>query len=581
MLLEEQLIEGLAISEGIAIGKIHFLKEKKEIKFPEIKIPIADIENEIDRYRKALRLSRLDLEEIQLGLAKDGSIEAVTIIDSHIRMLDDPFMTTLMEERIRKMLVNTEVVFHSAILDYEKQFSKMQDAFFRQRLIDVQDLSQRILSHLYHSTRTDIQKIKEKTILFAKEFCPSHIAEAPLATITGFVACFGSPTAHAGLIARSKGIPFVAQISDELLQDYEGSIAILDGYSGLLIVNPQEKTLADYAFKIDLETKKNQDDALFMHQPTCTKDGKALAVYANIDSIYDLSALNKYHADGVGLLRSEFLFFEGEKNLFAEERQYELYSKIFENDPYERLVFRVFDFGGDKRFHVEQEHEVNPALGLRSIRFLLRYKDLFKTQLKALFRAACGHKLSLLLPFIADVDEMLESRKIIDQVLYELKDEIAIDLEIGAMIEMPSAVILCHQIIDHVDFLSVGTNDLIQYTLVADRQNASMHDVFKSTHPSIILMLKMIMDAAKQKNKPVCICGEMASNPLFTPLLLGLGFDALSCSLRYIPKIKEMMGKIDTSEAKILTQEILMMSTATEIHRLLTDFYCQLQFKED
>lgn len=576
-MLEEKVLTGISISEGIAIGCIHYVKERKEVNFPEVNIPASDIEKEIDRYRKALRSSRLDLEEIQIGLAKEGSIEAVTIIDSHIRMLEDPFMTTLMEEKIRKMLLNTEVVFHTAITEYEKQFSKMQDAFFRQRLIDVQDLSQRIMRHLFSSLNSfDHDKIRQETLMLSKEFSPSQIAEAPAHTVTGFIANFGSPTAHAGLIARSKGIPFIAHFDEQILKEEEGAHAIIDGFSGKLILHPSEETLERYREKQIAEQQKNE--AVFnLDLLSMTQDGRSIAIYANIDTIADLADLHRFKADGVGLVRSELLFFEEGKNRFSEESQHALYAKIFEQGPFDRLVFRVFDFGGDKRFYSEFDDGVNPALSLRSIRFLLRFKQIFRTQLRALFKAAQGKKISLLIPFVADVEEILEAREVVDQVIEELKGVVVVDLEIGAMIEMPSAVILCHQICDHVDFLSVGTNDLIQYTLVADRQNASMQDVFKSTHPSIITMLKMIVEAAHEKNKPVCICGEIASNPLFTPLLIGLGFDALSCSMRYIPKVKKIMMSVDSLEAQALTQEILNLRTATEIHRLLADVYCQYQ----
>ena len=557
------------------------MKEKKETLIPRVEIKISEVDSEIQRYRKALKNSRLDLEEIQIGLAQDGSIEAVTIIDSHIRMLEDPFMTTYMEDKIRKMMLNTETVFQSAISDYEKQFSKMQDSFFRQRLIDVQDLSQRVLRHLYLNHQFDLKSLEEESIVFAREFCPSNVAEAPIHLVSGLVASYGSSTAHAGLIARAKGLPFLIQIDFELIKEYEGEIAIIDSEKELLIVQPNQKTLEAYLKRREEEKNLLEFSELNLPEVAKTRDGVEVKVLANLDCISDLKKLSYYHADGIGLFRSEFLFFEGDQNNFREETQLKIYSNLVQDSCDQDFVFRVFDFGGDKKFITDQQQETNPALGLRSIRFLLRYKDIFKTQLRALFKAANNRKLHLLLPFISDVEEVLECKCIIQQVLAELEDQVQLDLKIGAMIEMPSAVILCHHIADQVDFISVGTNDLIQYTLASDRQSATMQDIFKSTHPSIIIMLKMIVDVAEKKNKPVCLCGEMASNPLFTKLLVGLGFKALSCSMRYIPNVKGILSKIDSLEAKKLAEEVLKMSTATDIHRILTDQFCQLQLNRD
>ena len=572
----EHNVTGLPISEGIAIGRLCFLKEQEAKKVPQIQISIGEVEEEIERYRRAIRSSRHDLEEIQINLAQEGSIEAVTIIDSHIRMLEDPFMTTMMEERIRKQLLNTEAVFQSAVFEYEKQFNKIKDAFFRQRLVDVKDLSHRILKHLYPDHHGTFKAFEENTILLAKEFSPSLVAEVPMKLVSGLVAPYGSQTSHAGLIARAKGIPFLSQIDLDWAIRHEGQLVIIDANSGLLILNPKETTL-----KVYLEKKLEYEESFEsisrnLPQSCTTLDGRHLRIQANLDSIHDVEHLKKYKADGIGLFRSEFLFFEGDHQSFKEEYQEQLYRRLFDSVGTQTMTFRVFDFGGDKKFMIFQEEEVNPALGLRSIRFLLKYKELFRTQLRAVVRAAHQRKLQLLLPFIADVEEFLEAKKLILQIVKELQHQVTIDLKIGAMIEIPSAVMLAKEIAEEADFLSIGTNDLIQYTLAVDRQNPLLHDVYKPAHPSLIRMLKLVIDAAKETNIPVCLCGEMASNPLFTPLLIGLGFNTLSCSLRYIPKIKKMASHLNFVEVEQFTQTILKMKTATEVHRALTDYYCRL-----
>ncbi len=572
----EHNVTGLPISEGIAIGRLCFLKEQEAKKIPQIQISIGDVEEEIQRYRRAIRSSRLDLEEIQINLAQEGSIEAVTIIDSHIRMLEDPFMTTLMEERIRKQLLNTEAVFQSAVFEYEKQFNKIKDAFFRQRLIDVKDLSHRILKHLYPDHDANFKAFEENTILLAKEFSPSLVAEVPMKLVSGLIAPNGSQTSHAGLIARAKGIPFLSQIDLDWATRHEGQLVIVDANNGLLILNPKEDTLKVYSDKKVEQEESFESISKNLPDSCATLDGRHLRIQANLDSIHDVEQLKKYKADGIGLFRSEFLFFEGDHQSFKEEYQEKLYTKLFDSIASHPMTFRVFDFGGDKKFRVFQEDEVNPALGLRSMRFLMRYKELFRTQLRAVFKAAHKKKLNLLLPFIADVEEFLDAKNLILQIQKELSDQVTVDLKVGAMIEMPSAVMLAKEIAHESDFLSIGTNDLIQYTLAVDRQNPLLHDIYKPAHPSLIRMLKLVMDASKEVNTPVCLCGEMASNPLFTPLLIGLGFDTLSCSLRYIPKIKKMASHLNFSEVEAFTKSILQMKTATEVHRALTDFYCHL-----
>ena len=577
MLDIEIQLKGTSISEGIAIGSLHVLDEVEPTDLPKFSISERQVDHEIQRYRKAINSSREDLFRMQDSLAKEGSVEAVTIIDSHIQMLQDPFMTTMMEERIRDRMTNTEAVFSGAMGEYEAQFEKINDAFFQQRLTDVKDLSSRILKHLSPGTKRAFSELRNDTILFSRELALSDTAEAPKDRIMAFLSQLGSQTSHAALIARAKGIPYVSSIDVGMLLSHRNAMVIVDGSQGLVIIRPSEQTLEKYH-----RMKKEYEEKMFhistnVSGQSKTRDGVDVNVFANIESVEDVALVEKYKADGIGLFRSEYLFFDNVVNDFSEESQYKIYRNLVRQCRGMPLYFRVFDVGADKQFYHEGPEEANPALGCRSIRFLLRHRDIFRVQLRALLRAASNANVHLLLPLITDVCELKEVKRFIRLIADDLEAtgyRAARNLKIGSMIEVPSAVITCDAIAAECDFLSIGTNDLIQYTLAVDRVNPAIADIYQPSHPAIVRMLNLVVQNAG--STPVSLCGEMASNPLFTALLLGLGLNQLSCSPRYIPLVKHTVCSINMKEAQELAQKALSLSTSHEVHQLLSDSYCTL-----
>lgn len=570
---DEIHIKGAPVSDGIAIGVPIFLSSEGE-QVPDFPISTGEVEGEIARYRQALSSSREDLKKLQDNLNHEGSDEIASIIGTHIEMLDDPLMTTHMESKIREMLKNTESVFHTVIHDYEQRFSETPDGFFKQRLSDVRDLSQRVLRNLCDTSRASIDLIPQDAIVFAKELIPSDTASIQASRISAFVTHTGGGSSHAALIARAKGIPYVSSVSMEVLENAKGTCVIVDGLTGDIILNPTEDTLAKYEkLKIRLMDQyklleKDKD------LPSDTLDGYNVGLLANINGLGDVELAHHQGAVGVGLFRSEYLFLKDPSLFFDERAQVTLYKEIFENAKGMLFTFRMMDLGGDKYSDVfpELSKEPNPVLGCRGIRFLFRRLDVFKTQLRAVLQAGVGHNIRLLFPLITDIHELREVKIIVEQIKDNLRKEGIPYLEktpLGCMLEVPSAVLVCDALAQESDFLALGTNDLIQYTLGIDRSNPGMSDFYYPTHPGVIRMIRMALLEAKKYSKSVTICGEMASNPLFTALLLGLGVHQFSCAPRFIPVIKRTIRHLSLLDAVDVAEHVLTLKTSADISSYL------------
>ena len=577
---KEFRLQGAPVSEGIAIGTSFFITPQTDDIIPEFSIHSNQVDDEILRYRGALSACKIELGYLKHNLEKEGSQEAIDIIETHLQMLEDPLITEHVEEKIRAVRRNIESVFSAVIREYEKKFSKMKDEFFQQRLIDILDLSKRILSHLGEKNKINFSDIPLSSIVFAKELIPSHTAAIQASRVSAFVTQSGGGNSHAALIARAKGIPYVSSIDVDLFQNVQGRCIIVDGQTGEIIVNPDRATLEKYKeIKTRLKTSYQllQQD---VHHVTETVDGYLVHVLANVGNLSDLDEMHNYSPEGIGLFRSEYLFLEKHTLFISEEEQYAAYCELIAKSLGLFVVIRVFDVGGDKNPNLffEHEKEANPVLGCRGIRFLLRHPNIFRTQLRAIMRAAGDADVRLLLPLVSDIHELLEAKRIINEVQDELIEQGLVkrrNYPVGCMIEVPSVVFICDAIAKEADFLSIGTNDLVQYTLGIDRSNPSMSDFCYPAHPSVIRMIKMVVMESRKQNKPVTICGEIASNPIFIPLLLGLGINEFSCSPRYIPFVKRAIRNTVLLEAYELAQRILQMSSPTEISKTLVAAYSE------
>jgi phosphotransferase system enzyme I (PtsI) len=574
---EEMLIRGFPVSDGIAIGIPFFLNPVEE-EIPQFSITLKDVDGEIQRYRSALFSSRADLQQLRKNLAEEVSEDAATIIETHIQMLDDPLITNHMEDKIRQTLRNSESVFHSVITDYEKRFSTKTDAFFQERLADVMDLAHRVLGHLCPSKGNSLLNVPFNSIVFAKELIPSHTASAESSRVNAFVTHSGGGNSHAALIARAKGIPYVACIDVGALQNISARCVIVDGQSGEVIFNPKPETLEAYKQR---KTRLKTSFQLLQKElkyDSETIDGCSIQVYANIGNIGDLENIQQYGPEGVGLFRTEYLFFQHRHLISSEEEQYDAYVKLIQKVGDMPVVIRVFDVGGDKNPELfsEGEKEPNPVLGCRGIRFLLRHPEIFKIQLRAILRAAIHGDVRILLPLISDIGELETSKVLIAEISRDLTLEgipFKANIPLGSMIEVPSAVLICDTLAKSSDFLSIGTNDLVQYTLGIDRSNPAMGDFCYPAHPSVLRMIKMVNTEAKRHGRTVTICGEIASNPLFVPLLIGLGVDQLSCSPRYIPIVKRAIRQTSLLSAYELAQRVLRLNSTMEVSQALLEAY--------
>ena len=566
---EEVVLDGIALSDGIAIGKGYFLSSKPaDEKIPEFTIEQTETETEIERYRRALSSSRDELLNLQTFLAREGSDDAANIIDTHIQMLEDPIITEV-EDRIRKQLLNTETVFRSVINEYENQFAKVTDSYFQQRLVDVRDLSQRIMWHLHSRHKKELETLEKNSIVLADEIAPSDAAEALSIGASGFVTQYGGATSHTTLIAKSRGAPFVSDVDLESFTENGLFDLIIDGMAGKVIINPSEKTKKEYKKLQRNLLKTSKEQFALAHLPSETQDKHLIDVMANIERVEDMDQIAPSGAAGVGLFRSEYLFLQGDSAM-SDEKQSAVYRAILEKANGLPVTFRLFDVGGDKDFCPTLMSQTNPALGCRAIRFLMQQPEVFRIQVRALLKAAHGHNLRILIPLISDIKELRYARKLILSEFQRLELEgipISKQPAIGAMIEVPSAVMMAPLFARECDFFSVGTNDLTQYTLAADRADSKA--AFQPAHPSILRMIVKIAEASKDHKIPLSLCGDLAADPLYTSLLIGLGIKTLSCPPRYIPAIKQAVRTASLKDAQDLAQKACLQDTYADVLNLL------------
>lgn len=573
------VFSGKGLCKGSFVGRLVALNIHPDKEVPEFSILLDDVEQEIDRYKAAINVSRQELSDLQLDLANEGSSEAVSIIDTHIQMLEDPFMTTFIEKRVRKTMKNMGAVFSSVMRDYEKKFEDMENEHFKERSVDVKDLKNRILRKLYPETHTAPPKASEKVIVLSQDLIPSFIADSSN-NIGGILTLKGTHVSHCAVVAKSKKIPFIANINVEEVKKYAGQRALINGNKGELIVNPNAQDLD--ALTLEKSKEKQLEISQRKHtylQNAYSKDKVCCHVYGNIRSHMDVSLIDSFGGDGIGLFRTEFLLLEKKIGTFSSQLQQQEYRAVLKKHPGEQVVFRLFDVGGDKGDVTHFKEEINPALGLRGIRFLLANPDILAGQLKALMVAAESRCLKILLPMVSDVSEIVQTKSMIKEVALELKSKaepMPSNILIGSMLEVPSAVWNREAILDLVDFVSIGTNDLIQYFFAIGRESEQDYAFFKPTHPAFLQLIDDIVKSASKVKKPVILCGEMASNPLYVPLLLGLGIREFSCSAREIPVIKEMIKRVEVVKAEKEAKTFLNCLNPEEIERGLRERYLNL-----
>ncbi len=563
----EKRFHGVGVSPGIARGTV-FVHRADDEEPPLRHISEEQIPSEIARFESALIATRAQILEMQERIAEAIGAKDAGIFDAHLLVVED---RTLIDEVLRTLTrdkTNVEHVFQAVANRYSKTLSEIDDPYLRERALDIHDVARRVVHNLMGKSTRALSAVDTPHVLVSHNLTPSDTAQLNRRLVLGFATDVGSKTSHTAIMARSLNIPAVVGLHDvsEILET--GDHVLLDGYNGCLIINPSDQTLWEYG---ELEVKRGQvEEKLTELRETSstTGDGRHVILSANIELPDEVEFVLKSGAEGVGLYRTEF-FYLNKTELPDEEEQYENYRKVAEQILPHSVIVRTLDLGGDKFMSaLDLPEELNPFLGWRAIRFCLEKLDIFKVQLRAILRASSIGNLRMMYPMISGVEELRRA----NAVLEECKDELRAanipfneNMEVGAMIEIPSAALTADIIAQEVDFFSIGTNDLIQYSIAVDRVNERIAHLYEPTHPAIIRLLKMVIDAAHAHNLWVGICGEMAGEVALTPLLLGLGVDELSTGAALVPRVKRAVQSLDIGICLQLVEEVLRMESAAEI----------------
>ncbi|EAG2380295.1 phosphoenolpyruvate--protein phosphotransferase [Listeria monocytogenes] len=565
-------LKGIAASDGIAIAKAYLLVE------PDLsyeKTEVTDVESEVKRFESALEVSRTELSMIREKAAKDLGEDKAQIFDAHLLVLNDPELTGPIEESIKNSKTNAETALQETTDMFIGMFESMDNEYMRERAADIKDVRKRVLSHLLGVTIPNPALIDEEVVVVAADLTPSDTAQLNRNFVKGFVTDIGGRTSHSAIMARSLEIPAVVGTKEVTASVAKNDIVIIDGLEGNVIIHPTEEQIAHYEkIKSDFALQQAEWDKL-KNEKTVSKDGVHVELAANIGTPNDLEGVISNGGEAVGLYRTEFLYM-GRDNFPTEEEQFEAYKAVVSGMDGKSVVVRTLDIGGDKTLpYLELPEEMNPFLGFRAIRLCFANEELFRTQLRALLRASVYGNLKIMFPMIATVNEFRQARDILLDEKAKLKaagTEVSDSIELGIMIEIPAAAALADQFAKEVDFFSIGTNDLIQYTMAADRMNERVSYLYQPYNPSILRLVKMVIDASHKEGKWTGMCGEMAGDQTAVPLLLGLGLDEFSMSASSILKSRSLIKRLDQSEMVKLAEEALNKSTAEEVVELVEKY---------
>lgn len=567
------MIKGINVSPGVVFGKV-LLVENNEINID--KKNIADIEAEVQRFSDAVEKSRQELIMVKEKALKDFGEDKAQIFETYLLVLDDPEFIDSTINKIKDEKVNAEYAFGEIRDSFITILESMDDSYMRERVADIKDVSNRILRYLLGLKYVDLSSLDSDVILVAHDLTPSDTAVMDKKRVLGFLTEIGGKTSHTAIMARSLEIPAVVGVKDITQTIKNGDFIIFNGENGEVTINPDNDTIEEYKkLKADYEKKKLELQAL-IGKETKTLDGKHIELVSNIGTPKDLDTLIKNDAEGVGLYRTEFLYMESD-NAPTEEEQFESYKTVVEKLNPKPVVIRTLDIGGDKKLpYLKIEEEMNPFLGYRAIRICLDKKDIFKTQLRALLRAGVYGNLKIMFPMISNLQELLNAKAVLEEVKAELDEEnvtYSKNIQVGMMIEVPSAAIISDILAKHVDFFSIGTNDLIQYTCAVDRMNEKISHLYSQFNPAVLRLIKLVIDNAHKEGKWVGMCGEAAGDRKMIPILLGLGLDEFSMSSISVLTARKFINSFKFDEAKAIAEKALQMQTDAEITKFMDSIF--------
>ena len=565
-------VKGIGASRGISMAKVYKI-EALDLDFERV----IDIqaEEEIDKLHKALEKSIEELEFIKKTAEKNLGSETAEVFNAHIQILKDPEMLKNIEEKIKDESFDVSSAVKTVFTNYITMFNNMSDDYMKERAADLKDLRNRLLSHLLGIKILDTSMINEEVIIVAHDLTPSDTAQFNKSFVKGFTTNIGGRTSHSAIMARSLEIPAVVGTNNILDQVNDGDLLIIDGVAGEVIINPDEETVSEYEGKMIKFEEMKEMLKNYKGKPSITKDGHVVELVANIGSPNDIDGVLENDGEGIGLYRTEFIYMES-TDYPTEEEQYEAYKIVLEKMDGKPTVIRTLDIGGDKELdYLDLPEEMNPFLGYRAIRLCLDRVDLFKTQLRALLRASVHGDLRIMFPMIATIQEFIDAKNVLNETKEELIEEgyaISDSYEVGMMVEVPAAAILADRFAKYVDFFSIGTNDLIQYTFAADRMSETVSYLYQPYNPSLLRLIKTVIDAAHKEGKWVGMCGEMAGDSIAVPILLGLGLDEFSMSATSILSTRHLLSKISKDKAEILAKKALDMDHNEEVYHLIKGY---------
>ncbi|MBX5449844.1 phosphoenolpyruvate--protein phosphotransferase [Thermogemmatispora sp.] len=565
--MKEKRIRGIAASPGIAIGPVY----RYEPTLVRVEAETCqDVSAELARLETALAEARQELRLLAEQASKSVGPNEAAIFSAHEVFLQDPELLQQVQQRIRQRQ-SAAFAWQEGFRYYIHQLGAIQDEYLQARVLDLEDVAQRVLRHLTGQSEQSLQ-LSTPAVIVARELTPSALVRCPRELVLALCTAQGGPTSHVAILARALGVPAVVGLGESATALRSGQVVIVDGEQGLIVAEPGEGELTLYRqrrLRLQEQAKRAEQSRL---QPACTRDGHSYPVRANIQAPEEVAEARACGAEGIGLLRTEFLFLE-RSQAPTEDEQLEIYRAIIEAMRPAPVVIRTFDIGGDKPApYLSLPSESNPFLGVRGVRLGLKYPALLRTQLRALLRAGAGHELRILFPMVSSYEEAEALRQLTRAVQEELRQQgqpLAERIELGIMIEVPAAALLTEAFAEVVDFFSLGTNDLTQYTLAADRTNESTAPLADPFHPAVLRLLQLTIEAAHRRQRRVEICGELAAEPLAIPLLLGLGIDELSMVPRAIPGCKQVIRRWAESEARQIALHALQMRTAAEVRSYL------------
>ena len=570
---EEIILEGIAASPGVAHGTA-LLYLQKELDVPSYDLPPEAIDSEIERFDQAILQTREEITAVRHKVAASLGEGEARIFDAHLMVLEDSALLDEVNSELRSTNKNVESCYHQIAQRYISFFSSMEDEYLKERVTDIQDVSRRLLQNLIGMNKSNLGELAAHSIIVSEDITPSDTADMDRSKLLGFITDAGGQTSHSVIMARSMRIPAVVGLHNATKTIQSGDQILVDGYDGIVVINPSEERLFKYGKLASERRKLDEIYISVISEPSETKDGSPIGLMSNIEGAHEMEQVIAMRSNGVGLFRTEGIFLR-HHGYPPESVQYDEYAAVVAAAGDEPVIIRTLDIGGDKTLGDGGTQEDNSFMGFRAIRFCLGNQDIFKTQLRAILRASAKGNVKIMYPMISGVAELRRANQILEEVKVDLRAEnMAFNegIEVGAMVEIPSAAAIIDLLAAEADFFSIGTNDLIQYLMAVDRLNDRVAHLYEPAHPAVLRTLKVIIDEANRLGKPVSVCGEIAGDPIYAGLLLGMGATSLSLTSSMLPELKYFIRNVNITDARALVEEVLKVNDPVAVVKRLEDF---------